>query len=91
MPKKLNWKALFKKKFNKRATLLNFIDFNLSGIINKSNKSNCTVCSNNANNSHKMESILLLYNGSNCNQIDLCAVRYKITHCLNSQDYFFLN
>ena len=35
MPKKLNWKALFKKKFNNRATLLNFIDFNLSGIINK--------------------------------------------------------
>ena len=52
MPKKLNWKALFKKKFNNRATLLNLIDFNLSGIINKSNKSNCTVCSNNSNNSH---------------------------------------
>jgi hypothetical protein len=62
LPKKLNWKTLFKKKFNNRATLLNFIDFNLSGIINKSNKSNCTVCSNNSNNSHKMESILLLCN-----------------------------
>ena len=36
-----------------------------------------------------MESILLLCNGSNCNQIDLCDVRYNIAHCINSE-YFVL-
>jgi hypothetical protein len=87
MPKVYNWKFLYKKSFDKRPALLNYVDMNLNATINKNNKVNCTICSSRG--SHKMENMMLICNNSRSNEVDLCNVRYKICHCLNSNDFFF--
>jgi len=89
MPKKYDWKDLYVKEFNNREKFFNYVDINLNAIIDKSNKTNCTVCSENSNASHKMEVIYLLCNAPKCNLVDLCEVRYKVNHCLNNDKYFF--
>ena len=60
----------------------------LCAMVDKNNKRKCTVCNSN-NDSHRMETILLVCNSSACNLVDLCNVRNKVSHCLNSQKLFF--
>ena len=88
MPKILDWKFLYEKKFSSTSAYKAFQENQLCAMVDKNNKTKCTVCNSNSD-SHKTENILLVCNSSACNAVDLCNVRYKVNHCLTSQKYAF--
>ena len=63
MPKKLEWKFLHEKKFNNRLNFKQFYECQLATLVDKNNKTNCTLCSSNKD-AHKMENILMICNSN---------------------------
>jgi hypothetical protein len=90
MPKSLNWRFLYETKIEKRSEYLSFID-KMNFKTEKTNKSNCTICSEN-NDRHQMQASRLTqqnpsHSHSNTNKSDV--LKYKACHCLKTNDYIF--
>ena len=92
MPKSLNWRFLYEANIEKRAEYLSFID-KMNFKTEKTNKSNCTICSEN-NDKHQMQASrltqhLTINHATRAIENKSDVLKYKACHCLKTNDYIF--